>query len=79
MPKGSGEAVAVPSLAIFLEDGETFVFRRDGDGAREVAVRVLSSSGTDALVVGDLAAGDEIAADAVHFGAGKPEEGGGHH
>lgn len=79
MPKGSGEAVAVPSLAIFLEDGETFVFRRDGDGAREVQVRVLSSSGTDALVVGDLAAGDEIAADAVHFGAGKPEEGGGHH
>ena len=79
MPKGTSEAVAVPALAVFLEDGRTFVFRREGDEAREVPVRVLASSGTDALVTGELAAGDEIAADAVHFGAGKPEEGGGHH
>jgi len=79
MPKGSGEAVAVPALAVFLEDGETFVFRREGDEAKEIPVKVLASSGTDALVAGALSVGDEVAADAVHFGAGKPEEGGGHH
>ncbi|HEY0839263.1 MAG TPA: efflux RND transporter periplasmic adaptor subunit [Vulgatibacter sp.] len=78
MPAGADGGVAVPALALFLEDGRAFVFRREGDGAQEVAVRVLASSGTDALVTGELEVGDEVAADAVHFGAGKPEEGGHH-
>ncbi|HWV38063.1 MAG TPA: efflux RND transporter periplasmic adaptor subunit [Vulgatibacter sp.] len=79
LPEGSRGAVAVPALAVFLEEGEAFVFRREGDEAREVPVQVLASSGTDALVRGELSVEDEVAADAIHFGAGKPEEGGGHH
>ncbi|MBX3157939.1 MAG: efflux RND transporter periplasmic adaptor subunit [Deltaproteobacteria bacterium] len=54
-------AVLVPAAAILRADGATHVARR---GGARVPVRVLASSGADALVEG-LAVGDEIAADAA--------------
>ncbi|WP_169788839.1 efflux RND transporter periplasmic adaptor subunit [Vulgatibacter incomptus] len=67
-------AVAIPSLSLLFEGGEAFVFRQSGEGAERVIVRVLSSSGIDALVSGELKSGDSVAADAVHFAAATAED-----
>jgi multidrug efflux pump subunit AcrA (membrane-fusion protein) len=40
-----------------------FVVVKSGDGSRRVPVRVLASSGADALVEGALKTGDPVAAD----------------
>jgi len=70
IPEGMN-AVAIPTLALMLSDGKAYVYRRSGEEAQRVPVRVLTSSGTDAIVVGELRVGDEVASDAVHFGAGQ--------
>ena len=61
-PDPGGTAVAIPAAAVTLKDGAAVVFSRK-TGA-PLPVKVLSSSGADALVEGDLRPGDEVAADA---------------
>lgn len=61
-PDPGGAAVAIPAAAVTLKDGAAVVFSRK-TGA-PLPVKVLSSSGADALVEGDLRPGDEVAADA---------------
>ncbi|MDI1449820.1 efflux RND transporter periplasmic adaptor subunit [Polyangium sp. 6x1] len=61
-PDPGGTAVAIPAAAVTLRDGVAVVFSRK-TGA-PLSVKVLSSSGADALVEGDLRPGDEVAADA---------------
>lgn len=56
---GAG-AVVVPATAL-LDGGDTTVWKRDGDVPKRVPVRVLATSGADALIEG-LAVGDEVAA-----------------
>lgn len=55
-------AVAIPASAVTLKDGKPAVVSRKTD--RILPVKVLSTSGADALVEGDLQAGDEVASDA---------------
>ena len=62
VPDPGGAAVAVPAAAVALSDGKAVVLSRK-TGA-PVPVKVLSTSGADALVEGDLRPGDEVAADA---------------
>ncbi len=52
--------VAVAAAAVGLEGGRSFVIARPD---RRVAVRVLAASGSDALVEGAIAVGDEVAAE----------------
>ncbi|MDC3957186.1 efflux RND transporter periplasmic adaptor subunit [Polyangium jinanense] len=61
-PDPGGTAVAIPAAAVTLKDGVAVVLSRK-TGA-PLPVKVLSSSGADALVEGDLRPGDEVAADA---------------
>lgn len=56
-----GAAVLVPATALAREGADQIVFRRTGDATAQVRVRVLATSGGDALVEG-LAVGDRIAA-----------------
>ena len=55
-------AVAVPAKAVGLRNGKAFVVTRKTDAPVEVTV--LASSGSDALVKGPIAPGDEVAAEA---------------
>jgi multidrug efflux pump subunit AcrA (membrane-fusion protein) len=57
-------AVLVPSGALAWSDGHAVVMRRRGEQPEQLPVRVLSSTGADALVVGALQPGDEVAAEA---------------
>jgi multidrug efflux pump subunit AcrA (membrane-fusion protein) len=61
-PDPQGKAVAVPAAAVTLKDGKAVVVSRKTD--KPLEVKVLSTSGSDALVEGDLRPGDEVAADA---------------
>jgi multidrug efflux pump subunit AcrA (membrane-fusion protein) len=76
-PDPNGGAVAVPAAAVTLKDGKSVVvLRKTG---HELPVRVLSTSGADAIVEGDLKAGDEVASDAslaIVLQQDKPMEGG---
>lgn len=62
VPDPKGGAVAVPTSAVTLKDGLPVVVARKTDTV--VAVKVLSTSGSDAIVEGDLRPGDEVASDA---------------
>ncbi len=61
-PDPKSGAVAVPAAAVTLKDGQAIVVSRKT--GKVLPVKVLSTSGADALVEGDLHAGDEVAADA---------------
>ncbi|MBK9260002.1 MAG: efflux RND transporter periplasmic adaptor subunit [Polyangiaceae bacterium] len=62
VPDPKGGAVAVPAAAVKLEGGKpVVVLRKTGD---VLPVKVLSTSGADAIVEGGLGIGDEVAADA---------------
>jgi len=58
----SGKVVAVPAAAVTLKDGAAVVFAKKTGAS--LPVKVLATSGADALVEGDLGPGDEVAADA---------------
>ncbi|UQA58706.1 efflux RND transporter periplasmic adaptor subunit [Polyangium aurulentum] len=58
-----GGIVAVPAAAVALRDGGAVVLAKKTGAA--LPVKVLASSGADALVEGALAPGDEVAADAA--------------
>lgn len=62
VPDPKAGAVAVPSAAVTLKDGQAVVFLRKTKDV--LSVKVLSSSGADAVVQGEIQAGDEVAADA---------------
>lgn len=66
----SGGAVVVPAHAIGVREGRNYVVVRRGDREERVEVKVLASSGADALVQSTLAVGDEIAAEAAAFEEG---------
>ncbi|XXF80176.1 efflux RND transporter periplasmic adaptor subunit [Myxococcaceae bacterium GXIMD 01537] len=55
----------VPSRALVLEMGRAEVLVREGEGFRRQEVRVVSTSGADALVRGALGEADAVAADAA--------------
>lgn len=62
------EALTIPTRAIFLRDGASLVFVRAGHEVREVGVQVLSTTGSEALVLG-LEADQRVAADATRYAA----------
>jgi len=64
--------VAIPARAVFLRDGEAHVHLLEPSGVREAQVRVVASSGSDAVVEG-LAPGARVAADAGRFAASQAE------
>ena len=64
---GAGAAALVPAGAIGRDAAGTFVWRREAE-PRRVAVRVLATSGGDAVVDG-IAAGDAVLAVAAAAGA----------
>jgi len=76
-PDPKGGAVAVPAAAVTLKDGQSVVvLRKTG---HFLPVKVLSTSGADAIVEGELRAGDEVASDAslaLVLQQDKPLEGG---
>ncbi len=55
--------VEVPATALQLRRGSARVLRRRGSSARPVAVEVVSTSGSAAIVSGDLRVGDMVARD----------------
>ncbi len=64
-----GTTVTVPATAIATDDAVAYVWRRDGDRPQRLAVRVLVTSGADALVTGPEE-GDPIASIASAVGEG---------
>jgi membrane fusion protein, heavy metal efflux system len=58
------EVVVVPARALVLEGGEAAVLVRTPEGHRRQPVRVVVTSGADALVRGPLRETDRVAADA---------------
>jgi len=71
LPEGTAFAV-VPARAVFLREGEARVYVLEAAGIREAPVRVITASGTDALVEG-LAPGARVASDAGRFAASQAE------
>ena len=71
LPEGTAYA-AVPARAVFLRDGEARVFALEAAGVREVPVRVVTASGTDAVVEG-LVPGARVASDAGRYAASQAE------
>lgn len=67
LPEGT-RLLAIPSRALFLRDGKAFVYAQAPGGAREAEVRVVSSSGSEALVEG-LEPGAKVASDAGRHAA----------
>lgn len=63
LPDEKSQLVAVPAAAVALSDGRAVVFARKPNAP--VPVKVVATSGVDALVEGDLHVGDEVAADAA--------------
>lgn len=61
-PNPKAGAVAIPATAVTLNNGKSVVLLRKT--GTSLVVKVLSSSGADAIIEGDLKAGDEVAADA---------------
>lgn len=72
LPEGT-RLTAIPARALFLRDGRAFVYAQAPEGVREVEVRVLSSSGSEALVEG-LEPGAKVAADAGRYAASRATE-----
>lgn len=72
LPEAS-EVVAIPLKALFLQDGQSHVYRMEGEAVREAPVRVLSSTGSEALVEG-LTPGDRVASDAGRHAVSVAEE-----
>lgn len=72
---GTEDLRQIPAAALKMKDGAAMVLVQDAKaehGLRPVQVEVVSTSGTSALVGGDLAVGDRIAVDAadvLSFGA----------
>jgi hypothetical protein len=62
-PDPKSKLVAVPAAAVTLKDGQAVVVARKSEAP--LPVKVVVTSGADALVEGDLAEGDEVAADAA--------------
>jgi cobalt-zinc-cadmium efflux system membrane fusion protein len=63
-----GGAVVVPARAIGVRDSKNYVLVRRGAREERTPVKVLASSGADALVQSlDLQVGDEVAAEAAAF------------
>lgn len=62
VPDPKAGAVAVPAAAVTLKNGHAVVLMRKTN--KVLPVKVLSTSGADAIVTGELHAGDEVAADA---------------
>ena len=62
VPDPKSGAVAIPASAVTLKNGLPVVVSRKTGSV--LAVKVLSTSGADAIVEGDLRAGDEVASDA---------------
>lgn len=56
--------VEVPVGALHPIEGSAEVLRRRADAVSRVRVRVIASSGSSAIVAGDLRLGDEVASDA---------------
>lgn len=71
---GLPEVKVVPARALVLESGEAAVLVRQGEGHRRQPVKVVVTSGADALVRGPLKEEDAVAADAALL---LPTEGGG--
>ena len=63
LPSEKSSLFAVPAAAVALSEGRAVVVTRKANAV--VAVKVVASSGVDALVSGELQVGDEVAADAV--------------
>lgn len=72
-PDAPGHVHAIPTRATFVEvpvgalhptESGAEVMRRRGDETTRTAVRVIASSGSSAIVEGDLRVGDQVAADA---------------
>lgn len=59
------KAVVVPARGVALAGDGAYVVRNEGGKPRKVKVEVVAASGSDALVRGALAIGDEVAADAA--------------
>jgi len=75
--EAKSRAVAVPAAAVKLVDGKPIVVLRKTGNA--LPVKVISTSGADAIVEGDLVIGDDVAADAsvaLATREDKPAEGG---
>lgn len=72
LPEGAG-LVTIPSRALFLREGRAFVYLREPAGVREREVRVISSTGTEALVEG-LEPGARVASDAGRHAASQAVE-----
>lgn len=62
IPDVKSGAVAVPATAVAMKNGRSIVILRKTNAV--LPVKVLSTSGADAIISGDLTAGDEVAADA---------------
>jgi hypothetical protein len=65
----------VPARALVLEAGKAEVLVRAGEGFQRREVRVVSTSGADALVRGGFSEGEVVAADAAAVlaeGGGEP-------
>ncbi len=77
---GTEELRQVPAAALKMKEGAAVVLvqdQADAHGVRAVPVQVVSTSGTTALVTGELAVGDRIAVDAADvLGYGVELEGG---
>ena len=74
---GSGlpGVTVVPARALVLEAGTAEVLVRAGEGFQRRVVRVVSTSGADALVHGGFSEGEVVAADAAAVlaeGGGEP-------
>jgi len=68
----SGTAVTIPAAAIGRDSDGTFAWRRDAGRAQRAAIRVLATSGAEALVSG-LREGEQIASNAQTVAAGASE------
>jgi biotin carboxyl carrier protein len=63
--KEQEKTVAVPARAVGLGAGGAFVVTNRGGRPERVPVQVIAASGSEALIRGNIAAGDELAADAA--------------
>jgi membrane fusion protein, heavy metal efflux system len=73
--KDQEKTVAVPARAVGLGESGAFVVVNRGGKTARVPVTVIAASGSEALIKGNLAVGDELAADAAlaASAAGIPE------
>lgn len=74
--KDEEKTVAVPARAVGLGESGAFVVVNRGGRPARLSVNVIAASGSEALIKGNLAVGDELAADGAlaASAAGIPEE-----